>query len=100
MYPLDTIYQYGAPFLKNGRSQLVYDVFVANLNLAIEYQGEQHFKNLEFFGDQKDFRARKKRDALKKKLSEENGVKLIYINYNEDICEELIEKKIANAMKI
>lgn len=100
MYPLDTIYQYGAPFLKNGRSQLVYDVFVASLNLAIEYQGEQHFKNLEFFGNQKDFRARKKRDALKKKLSEENGVKLIYINYNEDICEELIEKKIANAMKI
>ncbi len=94
MYPRDTIYQYAAPFLKVGKSQLVYDIFIASLNIAIEYQGEQHFKQVNFFGDEKEFRARKRRDALKRKLSEENEVKLIYINYDENVNEELIKAKI------
>ncbi len=98
MYPRDTIYQYAAPFLKTGKSQLVYDVFIASINVAVEYQGEQHFRQVDFFGDEKEFRARKKRDALKRKLSEENGVKLIYVNYDENISEKLIADKIKKAI--
>ncbi len=100
MYPRDTIYQYAAPFLKIGKSQLVYDVFVASLNVAIEYQGEQHFKHVDFFGDEREFKARKRRDALKRKLSEENGVKLIYVNYDENVNEELIKAKISKALSV
>ncbi len=97
MYPKDTIYQYAAPFLKVGKSQLVYDVFIVSLNIAIEYQGEQHFKQVGFFGDEKDFKARKRRDALKRKLSKENDVTLIYVNYDENVNEELISMKINQA---
>lgn len=37
MYPKDVMYQYAAPFLKVGKSQLVYDVFIVSLNIATEY---------------------------------------------------------------
>ena len=38
------------------------------------------------------------RDKLKKKLSDENGVTLIYVNYDEDVSVELIKEKVAQAL--
>lgn len=58
--------------------------------MAIEYQGKQHFEPVEIFGGKDNFEKQKKRDVLKKKLSDENGIKLVYINYWEDITAELI----------
>ena len=36
---------------------------------------------------------------LKKKLSEENGVTLIYVNYDEDVSVELIKEKVAQVLE-
>ena len=92
------IYQHRPFFLKgkNG-GQMSYDIFITGLNIAIEYQGKQHFEPVEFFGGEEGFKETKKRDSLKRKLSIENGVKLIYVNYWEDINMDLLKNKIANS---
>ena len=76
-----------------------YDVFISELDIAIEYQGKQHFQPVEFFGGEEGFESLKKRDARKLELSEEHGVKLIYINYWEEVNEALIRTRVEEAIK-
>lgn len=92
------IYQYKPDFLKTHKGgQMSYDIYLSKYNVAIEYQGQQHFKPIEYFGGRQHFEAQRQRDILKKELSEQNGVTLIYINYNEDISKGLIIEKMIDA---
>jgi hypothetical protein len=88
------IYQHRPFFLKSANGQLSYDVFITGLNIAIEYQGKQHFEAVEYFGGKENFLQQIYRDKLKEKLSIENGVKLVYINYWEDVTIDLIKERI------
>lgn len=76
-----------------------YDVYICGMDVAIEYQGEQHFKPVEVFGGEHHFREQQERDQLKAELSRSHGVKLIYVNYWEDISETLIKTKVEEALK-
>ena len=58
--------------------KLSLDFYLPDYNIAIECQGIQHFKPLKIFGGEEGFKSQIKRDELKKKLSEENGIKLLY----------------------
>lgn len=78
---------------KNG-GQMSYDIFISGINVAIEYQGKQHFEPVDFFGGEEAYKKTIERDKLKRKLSLENGIKLIYINYWEDVTTSLIKDKI------
>lgn len=98
LYPLQTIYQYRPFFLKSEKGQLSYDIFITGLNVAIEYQGKQHFSPVDFFGGEEAYKDNQRRDALKSELSKRNNIKLIYIDYTETISEELIKSKIAKAV--
>ena len=93
------IYQHRPYFLRTQNGQMSYDVFVCGENIAIEYQGKQHFEPVEFFGGEKHFEEQRKRDKLKREKSEQNGVTLIYVNYWEDISLDLIKSKIAEEYK-
>ena len=90
----NVIYQYRPFFLQTEKGQLSYDIYLIKQKIAIEYQGKQHFTPVEYFGGEEAFHRQKARDSIKKKLSEKNGIKLVYINYWETINMELIEKKI------
>ena len=74
-----------------------YDVFVYGEKIAFEYQGKQHFEPVEYFGGKEHFEEQRKRDELKLKLSKENGIVLIYVNYWEDISTEAIREKVMDA---
>lgn len=89
------IYQH-SPFFLGKQS---YDVFVPGEKIAFEYQGKQHFEPVEFFGGEESHKSQVERDKRKKELSEKNGVTLIYVNYWEDVSEELIMQKLAEAGK-
>ena len=54
------------------------DFYLPEYNIAIECQGEQHFKPIKFFGGELNFYRGVKRDVDKKRLCRENNVKLIY----------------------
>lgn len=51
-----------------------YDVYLPELKIALEYQGDQHFRPISFFGGEAGFIETQKRDRCKRKLSEDNGV--------------------------
>lgn len=89
------IYQHKPYFLKSSLGhQLSYDVYISEKKIAVEYQGKQHFEPVEYFGGQESYQKQKQRDKEKAILSKENGIKLVYINYWEEITPELIRTKI------
>ena len=71
-----------------------YDIFIQELNVAIEYQGKQHFEPIDFFGGEDSFEKTKIRDEEKRKLSAEHGIKLVYINFDEIITTDLIRSRV------
>ena len=89
------IYQYKPFFLHSSfGGQMSYDIFIQELNVAIEYQGKQHFEPVDFFGGEDSFEKVKIRDEEKRKLSAEHGIKLVYINFDEVITSELIRIRV------
>lgn len=71
------------------------DVFIPELNLACEYQGKQHFASIKHFGGESSLQANRERDAIKLDKCTKNGVKLVYFYYWEEICHELVIKKLS-----
>jgi len=65
----------------NGKSTLSYDFYIPSNNVAIEYQGEQHYKPLDFFGGYHVFSNQVKRDNTKKDFANDNGISLVLIPY-------------------
>jgi hypothetical protein len=64
---------------------LPFDFYLPKYNICIEYDGEQHFEPLEFFGGIKAFDELKKRDEIKTKFCRDNNIKLIRISYRDSI---------------
>ena len=89
LYP-DAKYQYHCDWL--GLQSL--DVFIPSLDIAIEYQGIQHYEAVPFFGGENGFTDVQNRDKKKKKLCADHGVKLIEWKYTTEITQKEMEKKI------
>lgn len=62
------------PFLDG----LEIDFFIPSKSIAIECQGIQHFKPINFFGGKEKYEEQIKRDEKKKLLCEQNNIKLLY----------------------
>ena len=88
-YP-DTLYQYRPEWL--GRQSL--DIYIPSLQTAVEYQGIQHYHPVEFFGGEEALLQRKELDEQKKRLCEENKVRLIEWAYDVLPTETNIKKVI------
>ena len=85
------ILQYSPDWLKPQRM----DLFIKELNLAIEYQGEQHFSPIDYFGGEKQFKMLLENDNRKYELAKAMGVNLEYIRHDENIetrVNEIIKK--------
>jgi hypothetical protein len=95
-FPEFSIVHHGSPKWL-GRQH--FDIYFPNENIAIEYQGLQHYQPVEFFGGIEGFEKAKERDEKKKKLAEANGCTLLYFdessNYNDLI--EVIKKKLLSS---
>lgn len=74
------IRQFKPVWLTNNKS---IDFFIPDFNMAIEHQGSQHFKPVDFFGGlQKHLRCAEL-DEEKKSECDENGVILLYFSYEK-----------------
>ena len=82
----------GCKFIKSLR----FDRFLSELNLCIEYDGEQHFKATKFFGGVESLKKTQKRDTIKNKYCRDQKINLLRIKYNQDPIVEIenIIKKI------
>lgn len=83
--------EYSPPWLAGQRL----DVFIPSLNVAVEYQGQQHYKAVEYFGGKEGLRSSRRRDQKKAKACKDAGVSLIEWKFTEPISEALLRKKVA-----
>jgi hypothetical protein len=90
---LERIFQkpfyHGRPnFLKNpiNNYNLELDCYNSEIGLAVEYNGEQHYKYIPFFHQNKEaFTNQLYRDELKRRLCKEAGVVLIEVPYTVSV---------------
>jgi hypothetical protein len=92
---LTLISQYSPIWL--GRQR--FDIFIKELNLAIEYNGRQHYESIDFYGGEEGFQSTLKRDNEKRKKCRDNNCPLIEVRYDEDfeITLNKIDQIIANS---
>lgn len=75
-----------------------FDFYLPNINTCIEYDGEQHFIPVEYFGGEDALIATQERDKEKNSFCIKNGIPLIRITYNDfqninNILEAIFEEK-------
>ena len=68
------------------------DIYIPSKKIAIEYQGQQHYKSVSHFGGKKALENSKARDINKKELCLNNGVKLIEWKYDISINKENVRR--------
>lgn len=88
----DTLYQYRPDWL--GRQSL--DLYIPSLKTAIEYQGIQHYRPVEFFGGEDALLQRLELDLVKRQLCEENQVRLIEWPYDVEPTDRNIKKALSD----
>ena len=74
----DAEYQYSAEWL--GYQTL--DIFIPSLKCAIEYQGEQHYQVVEYFGGEEKLAEQAMMDEIKRKKCADNDVVLLEWPYD------------------
>ena len=67
------------------KNYLYLDFYLPKYNMAIECQGIQHFRPVDFFGGKEYFIKTIERDNIKQQLCENNGIKIIYFT-NKSNC--------------
>ena len=67
------------------KNHLYLDFYLPKYNMAIECQGIQHFRPVDFFGGKEYFIKTIERDNIKQQLCENNGIKIIYFT-NKSNC--------------
>ena len=70
------------------------DIYIPELKLGFEYQGIQHFKAVDHWGGEEKLIIQQEHDQRKIRLCNEHGVKLIHVNYDDDLTEEFIRSLI------
>lgn len=77
-----------------GRQHL--DIFFPKYNIGVEYQGEQHYRPIEFFGGEDAFKKNIERDKRKRELCKKNSCHLIEVKkgYDIDDLKKQIEESI------
>lgn len=93
--------EYSIPYFKEHRFEdckskrtLPFDFYLPKDRVAIEYDGEQHYKPIELFGGEKEFIKRKKHDNIKNKYCATNNITLIRVPYYLDDKEGYILNKL------
>lgn len=76
-------------------SVLRFDYFIQSQNLLIEYNGEQHYKPMDFFGGQSSLEYQCNNDQIKVNYCKNNNIELLIIPYTEfDNIESIIKDKV------
>jgi hypothetical protein len=85
-YSIDFKREYSFKDCKKDNRPLEFDFYILEKNILIEYQGEQHYKPVDFAGrgiewSNKEYLKNQIRDKIKKDYSNNNNIKLLEIPY-------------------
>lgn len=78
--------------------KLRYDFYIEDLNLVIEFDGDQHFNPVKFFGGYEKHLLVKENDKIKNKYCFNNSINFLRISRNENIGFEI--ERMLNKIKI
>ncbi len=81
---------------KNKR-ELPFDFYLPKHNICIEYQGQQHYHPIEYWGGKEKFEIYKNNDNIKKIFCNNNDIHLICLPYT--LSNEEIKEKILNILE-
>jgi hypothetical protein len=81
-FPDDEVISHGKPAWL-GEQHL--DIWIPSRQIAIEYNGEQHYEAIDFFGGYEGLRKQHELDSRKAVLCDKNGARLFVVRYDEDI---------------
>ena len=71
---------------------LRYDFYLPDFNSVIEYQGQQHYKNIDYFGGQEGFKCRQTNDKIKREYCADKNISLLELPYS--LSSDEIKKEI------
>lgn len=72
------------------KNPLPFDFYLPEYDICIEYQGQQHYESVEYFGGESKFKDQIKKDNIKKEYCQKNNIYLFEIPYYSNLDEELI----------
>ena len=86
--------QKGPKWLTNPKTngRLKFDAYCEKLKIAVEYNGEFHYKDPPYKGS--SLKSIKERDRIKKKLAKKNGVRLIIVPYTVKDLKTFLSKRL------
>ena len=87
----DAVSQWSPDWL--GRQSV--DIYIPSINTAVEYQGEQHYRPVSYFGGEDSFRTTQARDARKRRQLAIHGVALIEWRFDKPIVEFELDRALA-----
>lgn len=76
------------------KRRLMFDFYLPEYNICIEFDGGQHFKPVDYFGGQKAFDKLIELDEIKNKYCETKNIKLIRIHYKTKNLKKYIKTQI------
>jgi very-short-patch-repair endonuclease len=62
---------------------LHFDFYLPQKSLLIEYDGQQHFKPIKFFGGENNFKIGQNNDKIKNNFAKDNNIDLLRIKYDQ-----------------
>lgn len=68
---------------------LPFDFYLPDYNACVEYDGEQHFRPVAFFGGEEKFKQLQRNDAIKTQYCKDHNINLCRIKYDQDTEQEL-----------
>ena len=71
------------------KGKLPFDFYIPDNNTCIEFNGEQHYIPIKWFGGKKTLDGIQRRDKIKKEYCIKNNIKLLTIKYSDNIKEML-----------
>lgn len=77
---------------KPDKRVLMFDFYLPDYNVIIEYDGEQHFRAVEYWGGEKQLLKNKIYDEYKNDYCAKHNITIIRISYKEDIEQRLNEE--------
>ena len=75
------------------------DIYVPELKLAIEHQGEQHFRPVSAFGGEQAHQRGIQRDEIKREKCAQNGVELVEVRYDAPISKAALRQRLRRFIK-
>ena len=96
LFPQYTVQREASPSWLNRQR---FDIYIPELNLEMEYQGQQHYVAVDLFGGEEGLKRTKQRDKEKLQLSKANDVDIIYFSYKENITEKLVQNRLKSYLK-